>query len=284
MHRVKHETQVVAGVNVNVPQSPVKLQFGDYLNQPCYAAAASRFPRPCDLSDLHEGDFDVLIIHKKMGLIAGEIKSVGIRAKDQGLTDPQIENDVLKMLRKMLKMSKKSTRGKQSSRKGTGKTLTAVIMGVEWMRRNKTVDILSGDRKSRAAAHHIKQQLEETARLVIGPQAASRGPGHEERYTWDCEACGREVGRILTQVLHVGQGGNPSSSSTTALQYRDVFALSVGSLHDDVRDDAGHVTRPAIGVVRGLRQAGVPQTLFVSPALSAIIAISDNTSDDDDDL
>nr|KAG5686658.1 hypothetical protein BaRGS_031368 [Batillaria attramentaria] len=57
---------------------------------------------------------------------------------------------------------------------GTGKTLTAVIMGVEWMRRNKTVDILSGDRKSRAAAHHIKQQLEETVRLVIGPQAASR--------------------------------------------------------------------------------------------------------------
>nr|KAG5685868.1 hypothetical protein BaRGS_003068 [Batillaria attramentaria] len=57
---------------------------------------------------------------------------------------------------------------------GTGKTLTAVIMGVEWMRRNKTVNILSGDRKSRAAAHHIKQQLEETARLVIGPQAASR--------------------------------------------------------------------------------------------------------------
>nr|KAG5686666.1 hypothetical protein BaRGS_031376 [Batillaria attramentaria] len=154
-----------------VPNSSViaVLQFGDYLNQPCYAAAASQFPRPRDLSDLHEGDFDVLIIHKKMGLIAGEIKSVGIRAKGQGLTDPQIENDVLKMLRKMLKMSKKSTRGKQSSRKGTGKTLTAVIMGVEWMRQNKTVNILSGDRKSRAAAHHIKQQLEETAR-----QAASR--------------------------------------------------------------------------------------------------------------
>nr|KAG5685749.1 hypothetical protein BaRGS_011067 [Batillaria attramentaria] len=56
----------------------------------------------------------------------------------------------------------------------TGKTLTAVIMGVEWMRRNKTVNILSGDRKSRAAAHHIKQQLEETARLVIGPQPVSR--------------------------------------------------------------------------------------------------------------
>nr|KAG5685874.1 hypothetical protein BaRGS_003074 [Batillaria attramentaria] len=142
----------------------------------------------------------------------------------------------------------------EATGEGTGKTLTAVIMGVEWMRRNKTVDILSGDRRSRAAAHHIKQQLEETVRLVIGPQAASRRPGHEEGYTEDCETCGREMGRILTQVLHVGQAGNPSSS-TTALQYRDVFVLSWGDLHDDMRDDVGHVTRPAHGVVRGLRQA-----------------------------
>nr|KAG5688205.1 hypothetical protein BaRGS_027800 [Batillaria attramentaria] len=103
---------------------------------------------------------------------------------------------------------------------GTGKTLTAVIMGVEWMRRNKTVDILSGDRKSRAAASSHK--------------AAAGGDGP------------------------AGQGGNSSSSSTTALQYRDVFVLLWGDLHDDVRDDAVHVTRPADSMVRGLRQAGVP--------------------------
>nr|KAG5697832.1 hypothetical protein BaRGS_016094 [Batillaria attramentaria] len=89
-----------------------------------------------------------------------------------------------------------------------------------------------------------------------------QGPGHEERYTRDCEACGREVGRILTQVLHVGQGGNPSSGSTTALQYRDVFVLSSIYLHDDETDDAGHVIEPAHGAVRGLRQAGVPGKVF----------------------
>nr|KAG5685509.1 hypothetical protein BaRGS_015815 [Batillaria attramentaria] len=67
-----------------------------------------------------------------------------------------------------------------------------------------------------------------------------QGPGHEEADTYDC------------------QGGNPSSSSTTALQYRDVFVLSPDDLHDDETDDAGDVTRRANGVVRGLRQAGVP--------------------------
>ena len=45
-----------------------------------------------------------------------------------------------------------------------------------------------------------------------------------------------------------------------SLQYRDVMVMtSKGSqLQDDVRDDAGRVTSPASGFVRGLRQAGVP--------------------------
>nr|KAG5697844.1 hypothetical protein BaRGS_016106 [Batillaria attramentaria] len=155
---------------------------------------------------------------------------------------------------------------------------------------------------SLAAAHLIKQQLKETARQILGEEAASRvhlhdnleedgavdrlvvctvdnkgdkklqtkinlpgidtcyGPGHKQKFLEDCETCGREVGRILTQVLHVGQGGNPSSSTTTALQYRDVFFLSSSlfGFQDDETDDAGHVTRRASGVVRGLRQAGVP--------------------------
>nr|KAG5685870.1 hypothetical protein BaRGS_003070 [Batillaria attramentaria] len=275
-----------------------QLDFENYLSEPCYSGAVSQMKRPANLrgQKLDKGDFDVLIVHRNYGLCAGEIKSVGFNAADRKLSQQQIQDEVLKVLRKMLKLQKT----------GTGKTLTAVIMGVKWMRRNKTVNILSGDEKSRAVAHHIKQQLEETARLVIGPQAASRvrlhlvdldkkravdklevgeaysiqtgdvpkytapaaplpadgprvlyvphkGPGHEEEYTRDCERCGREVGRILTRVLHVGQSGNPSSSTTTTLQYRDVFVLSLGDLHDD-----GHVTHPANGVVSGLRQAGVP--------------------------
>ena len=45
-----------------------------------------------------------------------------------------------------------------------------------------------------------------------------------------------------------------------SLQYRDVMVMTskVSELQDDVRDDAGRVTSPASGFVRGLRQAGVP--------------------------
>nr|KAG5688196.1 hypothetical protein BaRGS_027791 [Batillaria attramentaria] len=300
-----------------------QLDFENYLSEPCYSGAVSQMKRPADLrgQKLDKGDFDVLIVHRNYSLCAGEIKSVGFNAADRKLSEQQIQDEVLKVLRKMLKLQKTvtisphrsmntskgvvrdeslaelddaelikelksqgvtsvqrftGTRNGQQVRlptiiltfglpkaperiwagfyyvkvstfiplplrcfqcqrldltihkknqtpdtiylhglqqiladfpgfrriftdgsksedgrvgaaavmdgrvftrrlaNGTGKTLTAVIMGVEWMRRNKTVNILSGDRKSRAAAHHIKQQLEETARLVFGPQAASR--------------------------------------------------------------------------------------------------------------
>nr|KAG5686233.1 hypothetical protein BaRGS_012967 [Batillaria attramentaria] len=62
---------------------------------------------------------------------------------------------------------------------GTGKTLTAVIMSLEWLRQNGNVDILSRNNLSLAAAHLIKQQLQETARLILGEQAASRVHLHD---------------------------------------------------------------------------------------------------------
>ena len=47
---------------------------------------------------------------------------------------------------------------------------------------------------------------------------------------------------------------------TNALQYRDVMVLTTddSQLQDDVTDDAGRVTSPASGFVRGLRGAGMP--------------------------
>ena len=47
---------------------------------------------------------------------------------------------------------------------------------------------------------------------------------------------------------------------TNALQYRDVMVLTADGigLKDDVMDDAGRVTSPASGFVRGLRDAGMP--------------------------
>ena len=46
---------------------------------------------------------------------------------------------------------------------------------------------------------------------------------------------------------------------TNALQYRDVMVIADDdNLQDDVTDDAGRVTSPASGFVRGLRDAGMP--------------------------
>ena len=47
---------------------------------------------------------------------------------------------------------------------------------------------------------------------------------------------------------------------TNALQYRDVMVITTdySQLQDDVTDDAGRVTSPASGFVRGLRGAGMP--------------------------
>ena len=73
----------------NAGQEPMfilsQLNFGDYLNEPSYAAAvqASQLPRPSDLGEKYAaGDFDILLIHRRHGLVLGELKSVGINHAD----------------------------------------------------------------------------------------------------------------------------------------------------------------------------------------------------------
>ena len=64
-------------------------------------------------------------------------------------------------------------------------------------------------------------------------------------------------------VLHLCRlfrAGPDVTNPTTSLFYRDVFVLTADyvDLHDDVIDDAGQLTSPASGFVRGLRAEGVP--------------------------
>ena len=65
------------------------------------------------------------------------------------------------------------------------------------------------------------------------------------------------------RVLHLCRlfrAGPDVTNPTTPLSYRDVFVLirDDSDLQDDVIDDAGQVTSPASGFVRGLRAEGVP--------------------------
>ncbi|XP_070210202.1 uncharacterized protein [Littorina saxatilis] len=89
-------------------------------------------------------------------------------------------------------------------------------------------------------------------------ELSHHGNDHTGQWPAECNKCGKEVAAELRR-LDVGRAGGTLTNSPAALSYRDVFILTRSSeLHDDVKDDAGNVTSPASGVVRGLRDAGVP--------------------------
>nr|KAG5706648.1 hypothetical protein BaRGS_005718 [Batillaria attramentaria] len=56
------------------------------------------------------------------------------------------------------------------------------------------------------------------------------------------------------------QYGTAANPIPAPLKYKDVFLLTAwtANLHDDETDATGEVTRPATGVVRSMRSAGVP--------------------------
>lgn len=54
-----------------------QLNYGEYLGKSSYAAAAKMLPRPGDLLEKCEGDFDLLLLHKDHGVVVAEIKIVG---------------------------------------------------------------------------------------------------------------------------------------------------------------------------------------------------------------
>nr|KAG5692915.1 hypothetical protein BaRGS_031419 [Batillaria attramentaria] len=75
------------------------LDFTHYLNK-LDATHAAQFPLPGDLpSTQREGDFDVIVIHRKYGVLLGEIKSVGIH--DNNPTDKAVADKVTKAVKQL---------------------------------------------------------------------------------------------------------------------------------------------------------------------------------------
>ena len=86
-----------------------QMQFGDYLNKPAYAAAASMLPKPGDpvlkSQNKHRGDFDILITHRHRGILACEIKAVGWNFSGKQMTEQEAilarkVNDAIKQMQK----------------------------------------------------------------------------------------------------------------------------------------------------------------------------------------
>ncbi|KAK7094341.1 hypothetical protein V1264_007981 [Littorina saxatilis] len=89
-----------------------QLNFGDYLNQPAYAAAAAQLPRPSDKdtqqTKYSDGEADFVLIHRQHGILIGELKTVGRWQKDVNNPQPPADADVAKRVTKAVKQLDRS--------------------------------------------------------------------------------------------------------------------------------------------------------------------------------
>ena len=89
-----------------------QMQFGDYLNEPAYAAATSMLPKPGDpvlkSQNKHRGDFDILIIHRHHGILACEAKSVGSTSSSTWFTEEE-EGQLAKKVKDAIKQMQKAS-------------------------------------------------------------------------------------------------------------------------------------------------------------------------------
>ncbi|XP_025111914.1 uncharacterized protein LOC112574812 [Pomacea canaliculata] len=80
------------------------LKFGQYLGEPCYAAAAAQLPLPANLPSARprnwkHGDFDVLLIHRHYGLVICEVKAFGDNIQALNMSQQDINNNIRQKLR-----------------------------------------------------------------------------------------------------------------------------------------------------------------------------------------
>ncbi|KAK7106057.1 hypothetical protein V1264_017358 [Littorina saxatilis] len=87
-----------------------QLQFTSYLAEPCFAPAAKKMRRPQDLrkENKDRGDFDILIIHRRYGLMAAEIKSVGTRFTGKPESEESEDKTLASKLKRIIKQLDKS--------------------------------------------------------------------------------------------------------------------------------------------------------------------------------
>ncbi|XP_025107952.1 uncharacterized protein LOC112572468 isoform X3 [Pomacea canaliculata] len=103
MQRVNLCLQKLSENNREVFVALSELKFGQYLGEPCYAAAAAQLPSAKNLPPHHpkrwkDGDFDVLLIHRHYGLVICEVKSVGANVQALNMSQQDIDQSIRKKL------------------------------------------------------------------------------------------------------------------------------------------------------------------------------------------
>ncbi|XP_025113686.1 uncharacterized protein LOC112575842 isoform X2 [Pomacea canaliculata] len=93
--------------NKEVMVGLTQLQFGEYLGEPCYAAAAAQLPLAANLPSVlprnwKQGDFDVLLIHRHFGLVICEVKAFGDNIKALNMTKDDKDKNIRKKLKEAM--------------------------------------------------------------------------------------------------------------------------------------------------------------------------------------
>ncbi|XP_070212143.1 uncharacterized protein [Littorina saxatilis] len=104
--------QKIATIHKEVMFILSQLSFGNYLNQPAYAAAAAELPRPSQIDTkkikYSHGEADFVLIHHYNGILIGELKSIGRNQADVNNPQPPADADVAKRVTKAVKQLDRS--------------------------------------------------------------------------------------------------------------------------------------------------------------------------------
>ncbi|XP_025111158.1 uncharacterized protein LOC112574356 [Pomacea canaliculata] len=97
MQRVFLCLREMANKNNETLVALTQLQFGDYLGEPCYSAAAAQMPLPKTLPadkprQWKYGDFDIILIHREYGFVVCEVKAIG--EKVSHMTEQELHESI----------------------------------------------------------------------------------------------------------------------------------------------------------------------------------------------
>ncbi|XP_025083117.1 uncharacterized protein LOC112557460 isoform X2 [Pomacea canaliculata] len=84
-----------------------QMYFGQKSGEPCYSAAADYLPPshsvpPAPLRNWEEGDFDLLIIHRRYGLVVCEVKAFGDNSSKSGMSQQDVDSKIRSKLKEAI--------------------------------------------------------------------------------------------------------------------------------------------------------------------------------------
>ncbi|XP_025111909.1 uncharacterized protein LOC112574810 isoform X2 [Pomacea canaliculata] len=113
MQRIFVCLQSMCEQNGEVLIGMTRLQFDQYLGEPCYSAAGAQLPGSHNLppglpQNWKRGDFDVLLIHRHYGVIVCEVKTFGDNIKTLSMPEEDISQQIGKKLKQAVQQLDKA--------------------------------------------------------------------------------------------------------------------------------------------------------------------------------